>query len=122
MENEQMKVMFRQGNIAQIDTKNEYVVATDYDWITRKWSKYKGYIHYGNLAMKVKTLELALSSYMMLTENGTYITRIRTLELATRFKDVATGDEDMSEVLNDMDYDEKKFFGITSEMESEDWY
>ena len=47
---------------------------------------------------------------------------MRALELATRFKDVATGDEDMSEVLNDMDYSEKKFFGITSEMESEAWY
>lgn len=35
---------------------------------------------------------------------------------------ITIGDEDMSEVLNDMDYDEKKFFGITSEMESEDWY
>lgn len=120
MEND-INVMFRQGKIALIDAKNEYVVATDYDWITRKWSKYKGYIHYGNLVMKVKTLELALGNYMMLTENGEYITRMRALELATRFKDVATGDEDMSEVLNDMNYSEKKFFGITSEMESEDW-
>lgn len=122
MENEQLKVMFRQGKIALLDTPNEYIVATDYDWITRKWSKYKGYIHYGNLAMKVKTLELALGSYMMLTENGEYITRMRALELATRFKDVAIGDEDMSEVLNDMNYSEKKFFGITSEIESEAWY
>ena len=119
MENEQLKVMFRQGKIALIDAKNEYVVATDYDWITRKWSKYKSYIHYGNLAMKVKTLELALGGYMMLTENGEYITRMRALELATRFKDAATGDEDISEVLNDMNYSEKKFFGVTSEMESE---
>lgn len=122
MENEQMKVMFRQGKIVLLDTPNEYVVATDYDWITRTWSKYKGYVHYGNPGMKAKTLELALGNYMALTENGTYITRIRALELATRFKDVATGDEDMSDVLNDMNYDEKKFFGITSEMESEDWY
>lgn len=120
MEND-IKVMFRHGKIALLDTPNEYIVATDYDWITRKWSKYKGYIHYGNLAMKVKTLELALGNYMSLTENGTYITRIRALDLATRFKDVAVGDEDISEVLNDMDYNEKKFFGITSGMESEDW-
>lgn len=122
MENEQMKVMFRQGKIALLDTPNEYIVATDYDWITRKWSKYKGYIHYGNLAMKVKTLELALGGYMMLTENDEYITRMRALELATRFKDVATGDEDFSEILKDLSLKEKEFFGITSEMESEAWY
>ena len=121
MEND-MKVMFRQGKIALLDTPNEYIVATDYDWITRKWSKYKGYIHYGNLAMKVKTLELALGGYMMLTENGEYITRMRALELATRFKDVATGDDDFSEILKDLSLKEKEFFGITSEMESEAWY
>ena len=34
---------------------------------------------------------------------------------------ITIGDEDMSEVLNDMNYSEKKFFGVTSEMESEDW-
>lgn len=121
MESEQMKVMFRQGKISLLDTPNEYIVATDYDWITRKWSKYKSYIHYGNLVMKVKTLELALGSYMMLTENGEYITRMRALELATRFKDVATGDDDFSEVLKDLSLKEKEFFGVTSEMESEDW-
>lgn len=37
MESEQMKVVFRQGKIALLDTPNEYIVATDYDWITRKW-------------------------------------------------------------------------------------
>lgn len=121
MEND-INVMFRQGKIALLDTPNEYIVATDYDWITRKWSKYKGYIHYGNLAMKVKTLELALGGYMMFTENGEYITRMRALELATRFKDVATGDDDFSEILKDLSLKEKEFFGITSEMESEAWY
>lgn len=122
MESEQMKVVFRQGKIALLDTPNEYIVATDYDWITRKWSKYKGYIHYGNQKKKMEMLEIALTYYMSLIEGTTFITRIRALDLATRFKDVATGDDDFSEILKDLSLKEKEFFGITSEMESEAWY
>lgn len=122
MENKQMKVMFRQGNIALIDTKNEYVVVTDYDWITRKWSKYKSFIHYGNQKKKMEMLDIALTYYMSLIEGTTFITRIRALDLATRFKDVATGADDMSEVMKDLSLKEKEFFFAGEEMESEDWY
>ena len=122
MENEQMKVMFRQGKLALIDTKNEYVVATDYDWITRKWNKRKGFVHYGNPKKKMEMLEIALTYYMSLLEGGTFITRIRALDLATRFKDVATGADDMSEVMKDLSLKEKEFFFAGEEMESEDWY
>lgn len=122
MENEQLKVMFRQGKIALIDAKNEYVVVTDYDWIPRTWKKGTNFIHYGNQKKKMEMLEIALTYYMSLIEGTTFITRIRALDLATRFKDVATGDDDFSEMLKDLSLKEKEFFGITSEMESEAWY
>lgn len=51
--------------------------------------------------------------YSRLDEN--YIPRERLIELATRFKDCANGDEDMENVIDDMEDYELDFFGIERE-------
>lgn len=52
--------------------------------------------------------------YSRLDEN--YIPRERLIELATRFKDCANGDEDLEYVKDDMEDNELKFFEIDDDI------
>lgn len=53
--------------------------------------------------------------YMYSRLDKNYIPRERLIELATRFKDCANGDEDMENVIDDMEDYELDFFGIERE-------
>lgn len=118
MENKDVKVIFWKGKIALLDTPNDYIVTTTYDWITRTWRDSTFFTHYGNSEAKPRMLQCALDRYLSLTSEK-YVPRVRFIELATRFKDVAFEEEDLDEVVNDMTLYERKFLGVQSEIESE---
>ena len=75
----------------------------------QQWDHGSYFPYWEDTNKKVQMLSNALEYFRCLTEEN-YIPRERLIELATRFKDCETGDEDLDNVLDDMEENEVDFF------------
>ena len=75
----------------------------------QQWDHGSYFPYWEDLNRKVQMLSNALEYFRCLTEEN-YIPRERLIELATRFKDCESGDEDLENVLEDMEENEVEFF------------
>ena len=108
--------ILRKGKYAllQSESDSQYVVASGYnpdDPEGQQWGHGSYFPYWGDADKKIEMLQNALDYFRCLTEND-FIPRSRLIELATRFKDVETGDEDVYDLLADMTDEEKYFFGL----------
>ena len=100
-------LLLRKDRFALLQSKSDsqYVVASGYNPDDPEGP------YWGDADKKIEMLQNALDYFRCLTEND-FIPRSRLIELATRFKDVETGDEDVYDLLEDMTDEEKYFFGL----------
>lgn len=108
--------ILRKGKYAllQSESDSQYVVASGYnpdDPEGQQWGHGSYFPYWGDADKKIEMLQNALDYFRCLTEPN-FIPRARLIELATRFKDVETGDEDVYDLLADMTDEEKYFFGL----------
>lgn len=110
------KVRLVTGRYCLAETKNNWIVGCGYNPDRpegQQWEQGK-YFSKANGLMGVLGLYGAVE-YMYSRLDKNYIPRERLIELATRFKDCANGDEDMENVIDDMEDYELDFFGIERE-------
>ena len=119
------KVRLVAGRYCLAETKNNWIVGCGYNPDRpegQQWEQGK-YFSKANGLMGVLGLYGAVE-YMYSRLDKNYIARERLIELATRFKDCANGDEDLDYVKDDMEDNELKFFEMdkktTEDMEIDD--
>ena len=108
------KVRLVAGRYCLAETENNWIVGCGYDSSRpegQQWEQGK-YFSKANGLMGVLSLYGAIE-YMYSRLDGNYIPRERLVELATRFKDCANGDDDIEYVKDDMSYNELKFFELS---------
>ena len=113
------EVLLRSWHYALLETEHNYIVACGFNEKNPVGQMWEHGFYYGKSSDNV-TQAIALSravDYYVYLVKETYITRERLIELATRFKDVAEGNELMCDVLEDMTEFEKKYFGFDSEFD-----
>ena len=89
--------ILRKGKYAllQSESDSQYVVASGYnpdDPEGQQWGHGSYFPYWGDADKKIEMLQNALDYFRCLTEND-FIPRSRLIELATRFKDVETGEK-----------------------------
>lgn len=104
----------------EADTK--FLVVYGYDSNApenQQWSHtVTDYLYWEDKSKKPRYLSHAIDFLRSKTEPD-YISRERLIELATRFKDCESGDEDMEWVIDDMEEHELKFFGLEGRREED---
>lgn len=110
------KVRLVTGRYCLAEIKNNWIVGCGYNPDRpegQQWEQGR-YFSKANGLMGVLGLYGAVE-YMYSRLDKNYITRERLIELATRFKDCANGDEDLEYVKDDMEDNELKFFEMDEE-------
>lgn len=111
------KVRLVAGRYCLAETENNWIVGCGYDSEAPEYQQWgQGiYIPKGDALHSLLGLNRA-TEYIIGQLNENYISRDRLIELATRFKDCAVGDEDFEYERDDMTESEREFFGL-NEME-----
>lgn len=115
------KVRLVTGRYCLAETKNNWIVGCGYNPDRpegQQWEQGKYFFKANGLIGLLSLHEATEYMYSRLDEN--YIPRERLIELATRFKDCANGDEDLEYVKDDMTNNELEFFELDEETEDED--
>lgn len=110
------RILLQKNNIVLVESKNDYIVGIGYDEtqpIGQQWG------HGLYFSRNVNGLVSAIETFRYRTEED-YISRERLEELATKFKDCAIGDEDITYVISDMSEEEIDFFGL-DQIDEEDF-
>ena len=115
------KVRLVAGRYCLAETEHNWVVGCGYNPDRpeeQQWEQGR-YFSKANGLMGVLSLHGAIE-YMYSRLDGNYIPRERLVELATRFKDCAVGDDDLDYVKDDMTDNELRLFELDGETEDED--
>lgn len=111
------KVRLMAGRYCLAETENNWIVGCGYNPDRPEGQQWEQGVYFP----KTNRLESLLSlheatEYMLCRIDPSYIPRERLVELATRFKDCANGDEDLEYVKDDMSHNELKFFELDGEV------
>lgn len=111
------KVRIAVGRYCLAETENNWIVGCGYNLNRpegQQWEQGRYFPKTNGLA-SLLSLHKA-TEYMLCHIDPSYIPRERLVELATRFKDCANGDEDIDCVRDDMTDNELKFFEMSDEV------